>query len=241
MNKILLNIYLVFAFLFASNPVLLAQTEVIKFDQLDFPPKSIQNEKGEFVGVVFEVIHSTLDKMGVQYKTTMTPMKRIVAGLEQGTTNLTALLNSPSLQPHTWALEPPFTYIRIVEYHKGNKPEIKSKQDMNGKSFIVLRGWTYLDWIKHFTDPANKVKLEYADSHEIAFKMLDKGRADYLLEYSEPAEETLKTLKIDDLHSHLVQEVSVHVLISKKQPQAEEFKAKFEKAYLEVLKEKGIH
>jgi len=217
--------------------------EEVIFNQLNFPPKSIQTADGKFKGVVFDVMHSTLDKMGVPYKTTITPMKRIVAGLKKGTTNLTSLLKSPSLQPFTWALEPAFTQIRIVVFHQGKKLEIKKKEDLIGKNLIMLRGWTYLNIKDYYESLAKqgKIKLQYADSHEIAFKMLNKGRGDYLLEYWDPSQETLKKMDVPNLSHNVLMSVDVHVLISKTQPNAKAFKRRFEKAYQQVLKEKGIH
>lgn len=238
-NKIIYLLFYVLLLLWSG----VAIAEVVNFNQLHFPPKSVQTSDGKFHGLAFEVIHATLEKMGVPYKTTMTPMKRIVSGLKTGTTQVTVLLKSPSLQPFSWAIEPSFSQLRIVVFYQGGKRGINKKEDLEGKSLIMLRGWTYLNLQAYYEALAKqgKIKLQYADSHEIAFKMLKKGRADYLLEYWDPSQETLKKLEIPQLHHTILQEVKVHALVSKKQPHAQAFKKKFEKAYRQVLKEKGLH
>ncbi|MBF0259446.1 MAG: hypothetical protein HQK62_11505 [Desulfamplus sp.] len=86
-------------------------------------------------------------------------------------------------------------------------------------------------------DPANNIELDVTDGHELAFKKLQGKRADYLLDYSAPAEKTLKSITIPGIQSHSISLLDVFLIISKKTPDAENLLKKLEQAFIDLKKE----
>ena len=86
---------------------------------------------------------------------------------------------------------------------------------------IILRGYGYSGWINFIRNLDNSVRYNIADSHESAFEMLKKGRADYVLDYHSPASKALYQVGVPNLNSSLVQEFDVYFIVSDKVPGAQ--------------------
>lgn len=89
------------------------------------------------------------------------------------------------------------------------------------KQIITLAGFSYGGLITFINDPQNRIENNIASSRIAAFKMLNEGRADYLLDYAEPAAtETLLKHPAADLHSDVLEVVHMYFVISKSYPDA---------------------
>lgn len=57
---------------------------------------------------------------------------------------------------------------------------------MKNKSIITIRGYSYGGQINELYSPGSNIKIETANTHSQAIKMLVLGRAEYLIDYKEP-------------------------------------------------------
>jgi polar amino acid transport system substrate-binding protein len=87
------------------------------------------------------------------------------------------------------------------------------------------------------TDPKNRIATDPADGHALAFKKLEKGRSDYLLDYKQPAEEIIKKEKLTGLKFSALKTLKLIFIVSKKAPDAENLLKKIDAAYLALQKE----
>jgi len=76
---------------------------------------------------------------------------------------------------------------------------IGKKEDLQGHTVILVRGFTYKDRDKWIRNKANCVSFYETETHEAAFEMLKRGRGKYLLNYKYIDEECLKKVSIPNL------------------------------------------
>ena len=101
-----------------------------------------------------------------------------------------------------------------------------------------MSGFSYGGWINFIQDPANRMEVETAKSHASAFAMLEGGRADYLLNYDEPARaDGLVKNPVANLHSDVLDIVRMYFVISKTYPNAEQVLKRLESVYQTMRKE----
>ena len=122
-------------------------------------------------------------------------------------------------------------------YTIGKKTPITKKEDLNGKSIIIIDGYGYGGWADYLKNQKNAVKLEKTNYHEPALEMLQSGRGDYLLDYKQAVESTLKTITVKDIQFNDVSSIEAKFVVSKKYPKGEELLKKLETAYIELKKE----
>jgi len=125
--------------------------------------------------------------------------------------------------------------ITLRSYCIRTLPPIKVKEDMNGKSIIIMRGYSYGGWIKHIKDPANNVKYLESDSHDSAFRMLKAGRADYLFDYKSPATKALENLQVPGLEYNDLSTFSAYFVVSAKARNAAKLLHEIESSYKQLI------
>ncbi|MBF0231683.1 MAG: transporter substrate-binding domain-containing protein, partial [Desulfamplus sp.] len=129
------------------------------------------------------------------------------------------------------------TQIDLKIYTRQETPLLKTKEELKGKKILTIRGYSYGGFIKYLEDPTNNIELDVTDGHELAFKKLQGKRADYLLDYSAPAEKTLKSVTIPGIQNHSISLLDVFLIISKKTPDAGNLSKKLEQAFIDLKKE----
>lgn len=130
------------------------------------------------------------------------------------------------------------TQIDLRVYTIGQKELPTTKEGLIGKKLITLRGYGYDGLIEFLELPENNIILNPANSHEPAFKMLEAGRVDYLLDYKKPAEKVLRNNPVQNLKFSSISKVDAYFVISKETPNAEDVLRRMEDAYMQ-LKDEG--
>ena len=77
----------------------------------------------------------------------------------------------------------------------------------------------------------------FAKSHDAAFMMLKIGRSNLLLDYHEPASDSIKKTDLPDLRYSPIQKIPLYLHVSKTVPNAAEIMKKLMKAYVEIKKD----
>lgn len=223
-------------FLVASS---IAQTKSnqtsLSFAYLDFPPISYTNEKGEAQGYMAHRMMKTLETAGYSWHARPFPAKRLARSLIEGKVDLWATTTDHRwIEEHTFIGSTPLTTITLSACMKDNLPPIKKKEDLVGKTVIVMRGYSYADWGDFIHDAANDITLLTTDSHEQALLALNFGRGDYLLGYYEPIKKAWDKLPVKGARCEVLEEFSLYLIASKKLKNAQEILHSIEKAYLEL-------
>lgn len=212
--------------------------EKISVAYIEFPPVFSTNADKQPEGFLIDLTKAVTSKVGVEAEFASYPPKRMVSNIVTGESALwVGAAAIPDFKDNTYIGDSVVAKIDLRAYTIGKKTPIAKKEDLNGKSIIIIDGYGYGGWADYLKDPKNAVKLEKTNSHESALKMLQSGRGDYLLDYKQAVESTLKTLAIKDIQFNDVSSIEAKFVVSKKYPKGEELLKKLETAYIELKKE----
>ena len=217
-----------------------SHAEPLKVGVLDFPPFYIVKSETDVSGSMADVIRKTLDKAGIAYVISGLPPKRLYKNLADGTTHIwMGTRGVPEYEGHVLYSNIETQEIEIRLYTTNDKPLLTTLADLKGKKVITIRGFGYGGMITFLNDPKNNITTDLTDGHDLAFKKLLKGRSDYLLDYKQPAEDTIKQEKMTGLKYSSLKKINIQFVVSKKAPDAQNLLKKIDAAYL-ALKKEGV-
>jgi ABC-type amino acid transport substrate-binding protein len=213
--------------------------EKIKVGVLHFPPFYQVDSDSEFKGYYIDILKKVFENAGMDYNISLYPSKRLYLNLAKGKVDVWMGTKGVDIYKNkTFVVEKKITDIYLRVYTTGNTPGIKTVQDLNNKRIITILGYNYGGFVKYLNNPKNNIRTDQSSTHELAFKKLRTGRADYLLDYKVPSETVLKKLDIPDLKWNDIKTVGIYIFVSKKAENAEEIYRNISKS-VEELKENG--
>lgn len=210
----------------------------VKVGFFDFPGVTYVNKDGKPDGLVNDITIKTLENAGLKYTLEKYPTVRFFEYLSTGNMHVFNGLSSiPSVKASCISSTIPLFPLEMRIYYLNGHHPVAVKEDLAGHSVILIRGFTYRDWGAWIRDKKNNVVYFETDSHAAAFEMLQRGRAEYLLNYKYIDAEVLSSIKIPGLVIKPLLRVYCYFNVSKKTPNAEEILRKLEKSYSELIKE----
>jgi polar amino acid transport system substrate-binding protein len=189
---------IVMALVFAVN----AQGDdfVLKVGYFDFPGLTYVDKNGKPAGLVNGITAKTLDNAKIAYTMTNYPAARCYDYLAKGKIHLFNGLSSvPIVKASSISGKVTLFPLEMRIYHREDREEVTQKEQLTGRSVILLRGFTYKDWGAWIRDKSNRVNYYETNTHGAAFKMLQRNRADYLLNYKYIGEDYLEKFPIPNL------------------------------------------
>ncbi len=211
---------------------------VVKIGILDFSPFYVIEEGKEPTGLVLEALKIAMTKAGFAYEIKDYPPKRLYQNLAEGKSELfLGIKGVPELEDRVLYGRSKITTIDMRVYTRAETPTPKTKDELKGKKIIVIRGYSYGGFIKYLQDPANQIEVDESDNHEIAFKKLQAKRADYLLDYRQPADDAIKALTLTGVQNNSLSLLDIVIIVSKQTPNGQELVDKLERAFEELRKE----
>ncbi len=211
---------------------------VLKVGYFDFPGLTYTDENGKAAGFVNEITIKTLENTNLKYTIALYPAARFYEYLSNGKIHIFNGLSSiPSVQASCISSTIPLFPLDMRIYHSSDKPSITAKEELVGHSVILVRGFSYKDWGAWIRDEKNKVTFYETDSHEAAFEMLQRGRAEYLLNYKYIDEEVLNRIKIPGLVIKSLFRWYCYFNINKDVPGAEKLLKRLEQSYEELVQQ----
>lgn len=197
-----------------------------------YPDQSVwttrTDARGEPENPLLRLAASLFSKAGIPWHGRAYPAARMFEYLQNGTAQFSILVNAPSLRTCCLVGHNPVATAEIRVYRKAGKAPIAAKDDLVGKSVIAIMGYSYAGVLNFINDPKNKIAVSSAQTHDAAFMMLDRERADYLLEYSGPASEVLAAHPIAGIEYDVLARSEVHLVLARSYPNAEAVMAKLE-------------
>ncbi|HCY83800.1 MAG TPA: amino acid ABC transporter [Desulfobacteraceae bacterium] len=210
-----------------------------------YPTQSIfvatLNKQNQPVSPMLYLAEAILEKAGFAIEAQAYPARRLFNNLRNGSTDFSILVKASSLRDHCLFSRRPVYSTTLRVYYIGAKSPIRSPEDFVGKDVITIRGYSYAN-LRHFlSDPANGITNMVAPTHRSAFKMLNRGRASYVLDYESAARKILAEYEIPDLNANIIKELDIYLVLSKKYPEADELMLKLEDAADSIDVENIIH
>ncbi len=207
-------------------------TPEIEYGYPQQPPRAFTNADGELDGHYPRLLRVLLGRAGLSWHAARYPAPRLMQNLQQGETNFSILVKNPLLEECCIFSRAPVWYDELKAYSVGNVPRAKRKEDLVGRKVITLAGFSYGGLITFLNDPENKMTIIAAKTHQAAFAMLEAGRADYLLDYSEVADsEALASHLIANLRQDVVERVEMYFVITRSYPNAQAVLDRLEALY----------
>ena len=201
-------------------------------------PRVYTDAQGRPAGFYPRLLDEMMRRAGLRWHATSFPAPRLMHNLQSGETSLSILVKNPLLETCCLYSTRPVWNDKLRAYWTGAKPAIAGKEDLNGKTVIVLAGFSYGGLIDYLKEPAHNVSLQTAESHKAAFDMLRAGRADYLLDYEEAAQfQVLDKAPLTDMHSGIVDNVQMYLVLNKTYPDAATLMTRLEGIYAKLWDE----
>lgn len=167
-------------------------------------------------------------KAGIAWRNQSYPAARMFKYLQDGSAQFSMLVRAPMLQDCCLWSRKPITAVEIRVYHLAHKPAIKTSDDLVGKSVITVHGYSYGGLLRTINDEGSRIRNETALTHASAFKMLARGRADYVIDYAGPAGEVLAADPLATVRSELLSRRDVYLVLSRTYPDAPKVMARLE-------------
>lgn len=197
-----------------------------------YPDQSVfvatTNAKGQPDSPMTRVAGTLLERAGLAWRAVPYPASRLFSNLQNGSTKFSILVRGSTLDACCILSHKPIYRTTLNVYYIGDKPPVKSKDDLAGKHLITIRGYSYAGLLQYITDAANRIDHQSAGSHRAAFDMLKAGRADYVLDYASAAGDILAESPIGNLRSYPIDQLEIHLVLSKTYPDAERLMARLE-------------
>ncbi|MDO8606327.1 MAG: amino acid ABC transporter [Phaeospirillum sp.] len=197
------------------------------------------DEHGDPENPLLRLAAVMFEKAGIPWHGRRYPAARMFNYLNDGTAEFSMLVKAPALAECCLLSKAPVASTELRVYHMPDKPPIRSKEDLNGKRIITIRGYSYGGLLTFISDPANGISNNTAIKHEAAFAMLEAGRGDYLLDYAGPAIEVLNGHPIGGVRYSLLSKLDVYLVLAKSYPDAKNVMARLE-GIVETLNKEEI-
>lgn len=201
-----------------------------------FPPLTYINEQNEASGYLVDIMNKVLDEADLTVTWRSYPSKRIVQHIASGAVEL-----FPIYKGHTEIEKVSYSGNSVIYsfsmrayYFDGHKPIIE-KEDLFGKSIILMRGYNYTGWSDYITDPDNQIQLFYSDNHQQALAALKANRGDYLLSYKSPVEFSLEKSPEKNLQHSDLTNLDLYFFTSKQTINAIGILEKLDQAYQRLI------
>lgn len=219
-----------------------AQAQSLKVGYVEFPPYSA-TDAGKPAGTLVEMLNKVVADAGLTVSYASAPARRLFQGLADGEYDLfMGIKTAKEMEGATFASDAVVAKIELRAYAWGSEPPaIKAKEDLVGKSVIVLTGYSYGGWRPFLEDAANKVQLQEARTSEQALAMLKGGKAPLLLQYAEPMAKALGSSVPAELKHATISSIDIHFVVSKKTANAVDVLSKLENSYKKLKASGGIN
>ena len=236
-----------------STLVFILSIDSLASDKIDiqygYPNQSIFvatiNGKEQPTTPMLFVADELFKRANLTWRATAYPAKRLFNNLKTGETNFSILVRASSLIESCLFSQNPIYSTNLNIYYIGDKPPINSIEDIRGTRLATIRGYSYGKLRKFIEDPKNNIKNEVTNTHSSAFRMLELGRVDYVLDYASAAKDIISENSISNLQSKTINKLNIYLVLSKSYPNADELMGKLETIVesidiYEIIKRSGV-
>lgn len=194
---------------------------VIRGAFIEFPPLAYTTDTGDVEGTFIDLSEEVADRAGYDITWQELPIERVYLYLKQGEIDMwLGSAGVPELAPYTRETDFHTGSIRLNAYSREGADRISTLDDLQGKSLILIRGYTYwrlLDPLKE--DPQTRVTI--APSHLSAIRMLAFKRGDYLINFQSPMDNLLQDFPMPGLQYDNLLKWPLTLIFSREAPDTE--------------------
>ena len=209
---------------------------LVKVAYIDFPPYGYTDEEGYAAGIFNDFTRHVLAIAGYETEFQELPRPRMYKQVQQGSTHI--LVGTKSLTSIADVAEfssSSIGQVHVYAYFLAGLPAPESHQSLNHHHVVTISGYTYDGLHTYLQDPVNQIQTTKVFSHKSGLKMLEHGRADYLLDYLAPVSSYLQQYgRPDNLRQKYLRSSDVYLMYSKLAPQMPELQQRVDAAIEEL-------
>ncbi|XOZ35093.1 substrate-binding periplasmic protein [Halomonadaceae bacterium KBTZ08] len=112
------------------------------------------------------------------------------------------------------------TTLTLAVYRRKDTEPVSGIESLRGKRLVLMNGYSYSRLGERLEEASDAIQTTEARTHKSALRMIQFGRADYLLNYMTPADTTIARNKLSGLRRDVLTRVDVHLYVSKAVPNA---------------------
>lgn len=211
----------------------------LRMGYIEFPPHYYTDENGAAGGLLIDLIKSLAVQSGYTVGFHSYPANRLVQYLTEGKLDLfIGLQTLPQFMEATYMSDVAVGKLYMRIYSKTPLPDETRKEDLAGKRVLMIRGYSYGDWLSYIKDPINNVDIRIADTHLQALMMINQRPIDYLLDYKLPIIHASHKTDLPDLFFNNIGSHELHIIISKKSRNGKKALMALENAYHKLYPKK---
>lgn len=208
----------------------------IRAGYIEFPPYSYTDQHGQATGDLIELIRLLAQHNKLQVEFTQYPGFRIFKTLESGQVELWATAYNHPLLKH--ALQSRYRLgLNLNLYYLGNDAP-RLPDALRNKRLLLIQGFAYpgSPLTRYTQDPSYNITTITAPTYAAAVQMLHLKRADYLLHYEGPMEQTMPPIP-----AHItVLEQDFALTYSTRSPRAQRLRDNFDRTLQQLKKDRAL-
>ncbi|MBL4838674.1 MAG: transporter substrate-binding domain-containing protein [Kordiimonadaceae bacterium] len=207
-----------------------AELKTITIGYVNIPPYAY-SKNGKPAGVINDLTQQIMERLPYKYTLKQYPVKRLFQLLKTGKVHVWLRGSTPTIaDPGSHRGELSILQAKVTIY--SSAPFTAPPwQDITGP-VIYVQGYTYQGLRRKLEETRPDITFIGSPTHLSGFKMLQAGRAKYMLNYALPAGEAIRKLAMTNIHSVHISDVPVNFYVSKKAPNAKFLLQELETAYL---------
>lgn len=161
----------------------------------DFPPFIYLDEQAQVRGHIFDNIMQPISRNSKHsFKYKRFPAKRLYAEIVRGSIDVMVTSKVPSLVGISYFSQEPVLTVTLAIFSVSPIKNIDGIQGLKGQRLGGIRGLEFLGKIKQIRKPALQIQFRASNNRDSLYRLLAKGRVDYVIDYLGPATSHFKKI-----------------------------------------------
>lgn len=192
------------------------QQKPLEFGFIHFPPFGYLDDEGHPEGYLVALSRRVFRAMDQPVTLVQHPATRLYRQLDSG--DIAFTLGAAKLQrlaDTAIETEEAAKTLTLALYRRKNTEPVSDIESLSGERLVLMSGYSYGRLGKRLEEEGDAIQTIEARTHKSALRMIQFGRADYLLNYMTPADATIAQNKLSGLQRDVLTRVDVHLYVSK--------------------------
>ncbi len=210
-----------------------ADKPILTFGYIEFAPFYHTYPDGQGRGPFIDMARELGAAIGYDIKPVSLPPKRAVKLVGSGEVDFWfGLATNELYNDNVYISKEPIDHLELRAYSTKPMGTFSGRDDLAGKSIVIIRGYSYGGLRDFIYDPKNEIYAVQVSSMEQALKVLDVRELDYVLGYTRPVSKALQKYPLPEIDSRIISSLDIHMTLHKDVENAKQLMEGLEKFQL---------
>ncbi len=193
------------------------------YNCVDMPFYMEKGEKNNYRGLLIDIFKNSAKNAGfTNYIINMVPPNRMLQNMAEGKAHVWNGVVLPQLKESSIIGTVKLATITLAIYSLDKNVESYNfPTALTDQGLIVIKGFSYGGYLNEIKKLNSNMIIHETRNHESALKMLNMGRAKFLLNYVEPMNLVLEKEVSSKIYYKKVKSLDTYFAVSKKHPKAQ--------------------